>query len=210
MADFTLYCFAQSGNAYKAALMLNSCGADWEARWVDFFNGETRTEDYRRDVNVMGEVPVLVHGDLKLSQSGSILTYLASELGQYGPKTDEEEREVLRWILFDNHKLTSYTGTYRFLRHFTKSGDTPVTEFLGGRMHGALAVMDQHMDGRDFVAADRPTIADISICGYLFFDDEIGLDWNQYPNIHAWLGRIKELPGWKHPYDMMPGHPLPE
>jgi glutathione S-transferase len=210
MADYTLYCMAQSGNAYKVALMLTACGADWEAHWVDFFNGETRTEEYRRDVNVMGEVPVLVQGDLKLTQSGSILYHLVGEHGQYGPKTDDEEREVLRWILFDNHKFTSYTGTYRFLRQFMKSGDTPVTEFLGGRMHGALAVLDQHMAGREYVAADRPTIADISMCGYMFFDDEIGLDWDQYPNIHAWLGRIRELPGWTHPYEMMPGHPLPD
>jgi glutathione S-transferase len=56
-ADFTLYCFAQSGNAYKAALMLNLCSADWTPRFVDFFNGETRTEAYRA-INVMGEVPV--------------------------------------------------------------------------------------------------------------------------------------------------------
>ena len=58
-------------------------------------------------------------------------------------------------------------------------------------------------------AADRPTIADISMCGYLYFDDEIGLDWEQYPHVDAWLQRIKQLPNWKHPYDLMPGHPLP-
>ena len=86
MAEYTLYCMAQSGNAYKAALMLNTCGADWEPHWVDFFNGETRTDEYKRDVNVMGEVPVLVHGDLKLTQSGNILYYLAERFGKYGPR----------------------------------------------------------------------------------------------------------------------------
>ena len=126
MAEYTLYCFAQSGNAYKAALMLNACGADWEPRFVDFFNGETRTEEYRRDVNVMGEAPVLIHGDEKLTQSGNILYYLVDQFGKYGPETKAEEREILRWILFDNHKLTSYTGTVRFLRTFLKTGETPV------------------------------------------------------------------------------------
>lgn len=208
MAEYTLYCMAQSGNAYKVALMLNTCGADWEPHWVDFFNGETRTDEYKRDVNVMGEVPVLMHGDLKLTQSGNILYYLAERFGKYGPSTKEEEREVLRWILFDNHKLTSYTGTYRFLKTFAKTGDTPVTEFLGGRMHGALAVLNQHLADREWAVAGRATIADLSMCGYLFFDDEIGLDWEQYPNIAAWLERIKALPGWQHPYDLMPGHPL--
>ena len=79
MAEFQLYCFAQSGNAYRAALMLNLIGADWEPIWVDFFAaGATRKPDYRENINEMGEVPVLVHGGRKpLSQSGVILTYLA-------------------------------------------------------------------------------------------------------------------------------------
>lgn len=57
MADYTLYCFAQSGNAYKAALMLNLCGADWKPRWVDFFNGETRTPEYRANINELANCP---------------------------------------------------------------------------------------------------------------------------------------------------------
>ena len=72
MAEFRLYCFAQSGNAFKAALMLNLCGADWEPRFVDFFNGEARTPEYRA-LNVMGEVPLLEHAGGRLAQSGVIL-----------------------------------------------------------------------------------------------------------------------------------------
>jgi glutathione S-transferase len=74
MSEYQLYCFAQSGNAYRAALMLNLIGADWRPVFVDFFvGGETRTPQYRTDVNEMGEVPVLAHGNKKLSQSGVIL-----------------------------------------------------------------------------------------------------------------------------------------
>ncbi|UCE31293.1 MAG: glutathione S-transferase N-terminal domain-containing protein, partial [Burkholderiales bacterium] len=106
MAEYTLYCFAQSGNAYKAALMLQLAGADWSPRFVDFFNGETRTPEYRA-INVMGEVPVLEHGAMRLSQSGVILDYLAERFGKFGPADADERREILRWILFDNHKLTA-------------------------------------------------------------------------------------------------------
>ena len=73
MPDYQLYCFAQSGNCYRAALMLNLIGAKWEPIWIDFFgSGVQRTPDYREGVNEMGEVPVLVHGDKKLTQSGVI------------------------------------------------------------------------------------------------------------------------------------------
>jgi len=209
MAEYRLYCFAQSGNAYKAALMLSLCGADWEARFVDFFNGETRTPEFRQ-INQMGEVPVLEHEGRRVSQSGVILDYLAARFGTFGWADEDERREILRWLLWDNHKLTSYIGTLRFLTRFMKTGETPVTEFLRGRVQGALGVLDRHLAGRDFALGERPTIADLSMCGYLYWPDEFGVAWSDYPQIGAWLERIKALPGWVHPYELMPGHPLPE
>src|SRR5918992_3479211 len=157
MAEYRLYCFAQSGNAYKAALMLNLCGADWEPRFVDFFNGETRTPEFRQ-INDMGEVPVLEHQGRRLAQSGVILDHLADRFGKYGWTDDDERREILRWLLWDNHKLTSYVGTLRFLLNFMKTGETPVTEFLRGRVNNALAVLNGHLEGRQFALFDRPTI----------------------------------------------------
>jgi glutathione S-transferase len=208
MAQFTLYCFAQSGNAYKAALMLNLCGADWAPRFVDFFNGETRTPAYRA-INVMGEVPVLEHDGRRLSQSGVILDYLASRLSRFGWRDDDERREILRWILFDNHKLTSYIATLRFMLQFARTGETPVTEWLRGRANSALKVLDAHLSGRRFAVGDAPTIADLSMCGYLYWFDEFGIDQGTFPAVGAWLQRIRALPGWVHPYELMPGHPLP-
>jgi glutathione S-transferase len=208
MAEYRLYCFAQSGNAYKAALMLNLCGADWEPRFVDFFNGEQRTPAYRQ-INEMGEVPVLEHEGLRLTQSGVILDYLAELFGKFGWTSEAERREILRWLLWDNHKLTSYVATLRFLIRFMKTGETPVTEFLRGRVATALATLNGHLSGCRFAVADRPTIADISMCGYLYWPDEFGVTWSDYPHIGAWLERIRALPGWVHPYELMPGHPLP-
>ena len=211
MTEYRLYCFAQSGNAYKAALMLQLADSDWEPAFVDFFNGETRTPTYRSDVNVMGEVPVLVHGTEQLSQTGVILNYLADKLGRYGAADARHGREILRWILFDNHKFTSYLATYRFFHAFAKSGDPAVMEFLHGRIKGALGIVAKHLETQRFIAGAQPTIADISMCGYLFFPpEEFGFDIAaDHPAIGAWLERIKTLPRWKHPYDLMPGHPLP-
>ena len=203
--EFTLYCFAQSGNAYKAALMLNLCGANWQPRFVDFFNGETRTPEYRQKVNEMGEAPVLEHKGKRLSQSGVILQYLSDHFRRF---QGEDRLEVLRWILWDNHKFTSYIGTLRFLVRFQNTGETPVTEFLRGRLKSSFAILDSHLAKQEFAVGNRPTIADISMCGYLYFADEFGVSWSDYPRIGAWLERIKALPGWVHPYELMPGHPL--
>jgi len=152
---------------------------------------------------------LLEHRGQRLSQSGVILDYLASTLGRFGADGEDERREILRWLLFDNHKLTSYTATYRFLRVFVADPDPAVVAEFGKRAQAAWSVLDAHLAGRRFVVADRVTIADLSLCGYLFFDDEIGVDWNAYPNVRDWLARLRALPRWKHPYELMPGHPRP-
>jgi glutathione S-transferase len=208
MPEYTLHCFAQSGNAYKPALALQLAGGDWTPRFVDYFNGETRTPAYR-SINVMGEVPVLEHGELRLAQSGVILDYLAETLGRFGPADAAERREVLRWLLFDNHKLTSYTATCRFMRTFAKDPDPAVQAEFRRRAETAWSVLDAHLAGRRYVVGDRLTIADLSLCGYLYWPDEIGVDWNVYPSIRDWLERIRSEPRWVHPYELMPGHPRP-
>jgi glutathione S-transferase len=207
MAEYRLYCFAQSGNSYKAALMLSLCGADWEARFVDFFGGETRKPEYR-SINEMGEAPVLEHGERRLSQSGVILDYLAARFQRFGWHDEDERREVLRWILWDNHKLTSYIATLRYMVTLAKVGEPQVHEFLRGRVKGALGILDGHLARSRFAVGEKPTIADLSMCGYLFWPDEFGVSWSDYPRIGEWLDRIRALPGWVHPYELMPGHPL--
>ncbi|MBK9117918.1 MAG: glutathione S-transferase C-terminal domain-containing protein [Betaproteobacteria bacterium] len=208
MAEYTLYAFAQSGNAYKPALMLELAGADWAPRFVDYFGGETRTPEYRA-INVMGEAPVLEHRGLRLTQSGVILDYLAGTLGRFGPRDGDERREVLRWLLFDNHKLTSYTATYRFMRTFAQDPDPGALAEFRRRAEAAWGVLDAHLAGRHYVVGDGLTIADLSLAGYLFWPDEIGVDWSAYPNIAAWLARIAATPRWRHPYELLPGHPRP-
>ena len=213
MAEYQLYCFAQSGNAYRAALMLNLLGADWEPKFVDFFGkGVQRTPEYRNDINEMGEVPVLVHGARKLSQSGVILTYLAERSGKFQPAGEDQRLEALRWLLFDNQKVNGYLGPYRFLRFIVRPpGHPEVLAFLKGRIDNALAIVDKRLSKTPFVLGESPTIADISLAGYFYYPaDEFGFDIAaEHRNIGAWLQRIKALPGWKHPYDLMPGHPLP-
>lgn len=208
MAEYTLHCFAQSGNAYKPALMLALSGADWEPRFVDFFKGETKTPEYRA-LNVMGEVPLLEHRGKTYSQSGVILDYLAETLGKFGPQDNDERREILRWTLFDNHKFTSYTATLRYLRNFVPETDPKVIAMFRTRAEAAWKVLDAHLAGREWIVGRRPTIADFSLAGYVFWPEEIGVDWKDYPNIRDWSARIAALPGWQHPYQLMPGHPLP-
>ncbi len=203
-----LYCFGESGNAYKAALTLELAGIDWEPVFVDFFHGATRSPEFRK-LNPMGEVPVLVDGDTVLTQSGVIQDWVIEKTGRFGGDDAAERREVWRWVLFDNHKVSGVAGPLRFNLNFlppAKRNDA-VNAFMAMRLGSALNVLDGELGRRDWLVGDGPTAADFSCCGYLYYPEPYGFDRAEYPAIDAWLDRIAALPGWKHPYDLMPGRP---
>lgn len=205
---YRLHCFGQSGNAFKVAFMLRALGEPFEAVHVDFFKGISTDPAWRDELNEMGEVPILEDGALRLTQSGAILTYLAKKHGRFGGATESEQLEILRWLLFDNHKFTSYLATYRFMKSFGKSEPDPVVmKFLLGRIEGAFKIVDKHLSTRDYIVGDAPTIADFSLSGYHFFpQEESGIDVaERWPHIGAWIERLKSAPGWASPYDIMPG-----
>jgi glutathione S-transferase len=208
VATYKLHCFSQSGNSYKAALYLNCAGLDWEPVFTNFMQGQTRDPKWRETVNEMGEAPVLEHAGRKLSQSGVILTYLADKTGKFKPASEDDRLEALRWIMFDNHKFTSYFATHRFMRSFLpQTPPADVLAFLKGRFDAALAIVEKHLGASNFMIGDQPTIADFSLAGYMFYPtEESGYDWAKTnPNLHAWTERMRALPGWKDPYELMPG-----
>nr|WP_194308398.1 glutathione S-transferase family protein [Gemmobacter straminiformis] len=203
-----LYCFGESGNAYKVALALALTDTPWQPVFVDFFNGETRQAAFRT-LNPMGEVPVLDTGTRILTQSGVILTEIAAMTGKLGGSGPAQQAEILRWLFWDNHKLSTQIGTCRFLSNFLPPEKRPegVIPFLQGRLKAAYAVLDAHLSGRDWIVGDGPSIADLSCCGYLYYPEPFGFTRADWPHIDRWLDRIAALPGWKRPYALMPGNP---
>lgn len=199
-----LYCFGESGNAYKVALMLELTGTPWEPVFVDFFNGEARSPAFRA-INEMGEVPVLVTDGRTLTQSAVMLRHLAKATGRFGPASEAEDDEILRWLMWDNHKLSTQVGTTRFLMNFLPEDKRPaaVIAFQQGRLKAAYTILNDHLATRGWVAADRPTIADLSLCSYLYYPEPFGFTRADWPHIDRWLDRIAALPGWQHPYDLM-------
>lgn len=202
-----LHCFGESGNSYKAALALELSGLEWEPVFVDFFAGEARSDAYRA-LNPMGEVPLLIDGTTQISQSGVIQQYITDKTGKHGG-AQQDRYEVLRWVLWDNHKMSSMCGVTRFLMNFLPEDKRPgeVIAFNQGRLKAAFAVLEAHLAGRDWIVGRDVTNADLSCCGYLFYPEPFGFTRADWPNIDRWLAGIEGLPGWKAPYDLMPGSP---
>jgi len=210
MPSYRLHYFPESGNSYKLALMLTLCGQRFEGVWTDFGGGVTRTPEWRRTVNEMGEIPVLEEDGVRLTQTAPILLKLAERYGRFGGETAEEKFELLRWLFWDNHKLTGYMATYRFHRTFTPSPDPHVLNYFRRRLDDFLSILEQHLEKNAFAIGDRPSIADISMMAYLHYPaDETGYDFaTSHPAVSAWLARIAKLPGWQPAYDLLPGKRL--
>jgi glutathione S-transferase len=210
MTTYRLHYFPESGNSYKLALMLTLCGQGFEPVWTDFAGGATRTPEWRRTVNEMGEIPVLEEDGARLTQTAPILLKLAEQYRRFGGETTEEKFELLRWLFWDNHKLTGYMASYRYYRTFTPSPDQHVLAHFRRRLDDFLGILERHVAQHAFAIGDRPTVADISISAYLSYpSDETGYDLAaSHPALSAWLGRVAGLPGWRSPYNLLPGKRL--
>jgi glutathione S-transferase len=178
---YKLHAFAQSGNAYKVAVLLQALRVPWtpvHLPFAEFANGIQRSDAWRQDVNAMGEIPILEVGGRKLTQSAAIMLFLAGKHGEYGGATEDDRQEVLRWLFFDNHKFTSYLASWRFTKSFMPTPPDPgVEKWLKGRMDNAFGIVEKHLSSSDYIVGTAPTIADMSLCGYLYFPaDESGVD----------------------------------
>src|SRR5690606_9124213 len=126
-----------------------------------------------------------------------IQLHLADKTGLFGGKNAAERDEVLRWILFDNHKLSAQAGVARFQQNYlpeTKR-NPGVIAFVVGRLKSALKVLDSHLATRDWLVGDGATVADFANASYLFYPEPFGFDRAEFPAIDRWLDRIQALPG---------------
>jgi len=150
MTTYRLHYFPESGNSYKLALMLTLCSQTFEPVWTDFGGGVTRTAEWRAAVNEMGEIPVLEEDGARLTQTAPILLQLAERYGRFGGESAKEKFEVLRWLFWNNHKLTGYVATYRYHRTFTPSPDPQVQTYFRRRIDDFLAILERHLKGNAF------------------------------------------------------------
>jgi glutathione S-transferase len=187
--------------------MLTLCEQPFDLVWTDFASGVTFTREWRAQVNAMGEIPVLEIDGVGFTQTAPLLLRLARSYDRMGPRTPEEEYEILRWLFWDNQKLSGYMATYRFLRAFTDAPEPAELAFLLRRTKDQLKILETHLSTVPFVACGRPTIVDISASAYLSFPSrETGFEFAEsHPAIADWLHRLSELPGWTPAYELLPG-----
>jgi glutathione S-transferase len=189
-----LYFHHLSGHSHRARLLLSLLGVDYEPAFVDLAKGEHKTESYLK-INALGQVPVLIDGDNVIADSNSILVYLAksNQRTDWLPESPVEAAAVQRWLSVAAGEIASGPAAARLVTVFGSTLDAPAAI---KKAHGILAVVDQQLAARDWIAGARPTIADVALYSYISAAPEGNVDTSGYPNVLAWLRRLEAQPGF--------------
>jgi len=188
-----------SGNCYKVRLMLSLIGLEHEIVPVDFIGGEHKFPPFLK-LNPLGQVPILIDGDLVIRDSQAILVYLARCYGgeDWLPVEAESMSKVVQWLSVAANEIQHGPATARL--HFVFNLKTDL-ELAQQRADVILKVLDEHLQERNWLELDHPTIADVACYPYVGLAPEGEISLEAYPNVVAWIARIKKLKG----YIGMPG-----
>lgn len=198
-----LYVNLASPNVRRVRLTAAVLGLALEEETVDFTKGAHKHPDYLA-LNANGAVPTLVDGELVLTESRAIMQYLASKKPESGllPKDEGARAQVTRWQFWDAAHFSPHLGTIAFQRVMKKifgmgePEEAKVTEALAGfRRFGA--VLNQHLEGKQYLVGDSLTVADLTLASSLMYADQAEVPVAEFPNVQAWLGRITALDAWK-------------
>ena len=197
----TLFGSFTSSSSFKPVLYLTLAQLPFSFRTVNLKNGVQFTEAYKA-VNRYGKVPALRHRGLTIVQSNIILDYLARTTGHFEPASEQDRWHAREWLSWEEDQITNVAK----VRHYSRfrAVDPAVMDYFRPLAEAALSFVDRALEGRDWLVGDACSIADIGCWGRMVFMAEGGLEITNWPNLRAWSERIRAMPGYAMPYDLIP------
>jgi glutathione S-transferase len=198
-----LYGNCESGHSYKVKLLLELAALPHQYQEIDLHLARADRPEPFRSLAKYGEVPLLVHDGQAYVQSNAILLHLAEHLKAMGGETPARLARAREWLFWEANRVGFSLAHLRFGQKFDDEGayGGTVLPWFRHRFDADLARLEDELsDGRAFLLDDTVSIADISICAYMYWPEQAKVSYP--PAVAAWLQRISALPGWRHPYDM--------
>jgi glutathione S-transferase len=207
MKRFTLYGSPHSLPTYKVALMLRLSGEPFSFRYVSYQKSMHKTPEFLA-LSRWGQVPVLVDGGRVFTQSAAIVEYLAETLGRFQGSDTPARQAQREWMYWDVDALFppvfNCYGVQLGQRNLLPIKVDPVIAgYHRQRSEAALAVLDSHLAGRDYLCAGQPIIADLFCYGDVAFAEICEFDLNRWPNVALWTKRVTALPGFQAPFTLL-------
>ncbi len=185
--------FPLSGHSHRVKLFASLAGIAYEGVLVDLTTGEHKAPAFL-SLNPAGQVPVIEDGDVVVADSNAILVYLARKYApDYLPTDPVEEAEVQKFLTLAAGEIAFGPAAARLINVFNADLDRNFTHATAAKVFGKL---EAHLDGRDWLVADRPTIADVAIYSYTAHAPEGGVSLDPYPNLRRWLFTVESLDGF--------------
>lgn len=202
-----LYDYSASGNCYKVRLLLAQLGLPYERVPVDIFAGETLTDEFGR-LNPARSTPVLVRdGDPPLAESNAILLHLA-EGTELLPDEPAARAQVYRWLFFEQADVIPAVAGLRFrLLTGRLAPDDPEARSRRAAGEEVLALLDEHLAGREFLVDAGYSVADIALFGYLHVAGDAG--FTLPARVRAWIERVEARPGFVDDLEPYPANAHP-
>jgi glutathione S-transferase len=197
----TLFGSFTSSSTYKPMLYLSLSRRPFSFRTVNLKNGVQREAAYLA-VNRYGQVPALRRRGLTIVQSNVILDYLARTTGQFEGATEQDRWHAREWLSWEADAITNVAKVRHFSRFRTV--DAAVMDHFRPLAEAALGFIDTALEGRTWLVGESCTIADIGCWGRMVFMAEGGLELGRWPNLMRWSDRLKAMPGFALPYDLIP------
>lgn len=197
----TLYGSFTSSSSYKPMLYLALARLPFSFRTVNLKIGVQREPEYL-SINRWGVVPSLQHRGLTILQSNVILDYLARTTGHFEGRTEQQRWDARAWLSWEADHVTA-VARVRHSARFRKMHDEVIAEFRP-RAEEALSFVDKTVRDQPWLTGDICTIADIGCWGRMVFMAEGGFDIANWPHLRAWSERLKAMPGFALPYDLIP------
>lgn len=191
-----LYGHPVSGNAHRVQTFLDILGIDYEYQVVNLPGGEHKSPEYLA-LNPMGQVPVFVDGDLVLRDSTAIMTYLARKYDNTNtwlPTTPVEQARVQEWLSTAVNEIMAGPFVVRLVKLLNVPMDYDAAKAKTETLLGNL--FEPHLTGRNWLAGDGATIADLACYSYIARVTEGDVSLEPYPAVRAWLERVEGLKGF--------------
>ncbi len=189
-----LYRFLLSGHCHRVELFLSLLGLPWEPVEVNLGAGEQNTPEFLA-LNAFGQVPVIDDDGTVVADSNAILVYLTLKYGdsRWLPQDPAGAAAVQRWLSAAAGMLAFGPAAARVAVALRRQPADPAALARADRL---LGIMERELGGRQWLAADRPTLADIAMYTYVAHAPEGTVSLEPYPAVRAWLGRVEALPGF--------------